>query len=129
MQTAGTGCLVVLLVVAVLVIFGKNKEAIDPHPPLSVAQNVKWYAGGSLHRANVGEWRSASRSNRLATAADWALTGSAIKNKVMKSDSIETLRPFANDLVTCVDEAASPSGYDDVGASELAAACVVLLGW
>lgn len=99
------------------------------HPPLSVAQNDKWYSGGSLHRASVGEWRSASNRNRLATAADWAMIHGAVKDKVTRSGSIETLRPFAVDLVTCVNEAAGPSGYDNVGASELASACMILMGW
>lgn len=96
------------------------------HPPFA---DSEWYSGGTLHRATVGEWRSAPRRDKLATAADWALAHDRVKNKVMRSGSMQTLRPFAADLVACVDSAAGSSGNNSLRVSRLAASCMVLLGW
>ena len=117
-----------MLAVAGVAFFGSGSGDKDstPHSP-QVAS--KWYEGGSLHRANVGEWRRATYSNKLATAADWALTHRGVKARVMGSGSIANARPYALDLVRCIDAAAGPSGYAQLRATELAAACTVTLGW
>ena len=99
------------------------------HPWFIGGADGKWYEGGSLHRANVGQWRRATYSNKLATAGDWAMTHPRVKAKVMGSGSIENARPYAVDLVRCVDAAAGPSGYAGLGVSQLAAVCTVSLGW
>ncbi len=97
--------------------------------PTSSVANGKWYEGGSLHKASVSEWRSAPYGNKLATAGDWALINDAIKDKVIKSGSIDTAKPYAAKLAACVSKAAGPSGYDNAKVSELAATCQILLGW
>jgi hypothetical protein len=91
--------------------------------------DAEWYSGGTLHRATVGEWRNASYRDKLATAADWALAYDRVKNTVLRSGSMETLKPYAIDLVTCVDGASGPSGNDSLRVAQLAASCIVLLGW
>ena len=96
------------------------------HPPVA---DSEWYSGGTLHRATVGEWRNASYRDKLATAADWALAHDGVKNEVTRSGSIQTLKPFAIDLVSCVDGATGPSGNDGLRVTQLAASCMVLLGW
>ena len=88
------------------------------HP---LVADSEWYSGGTLHRATVGEWRSASYRDKLATAADWALAHDRVKSEVMGSGSMQTLKPFAIDLVACVDGAAGPSGNDGLRVSRLAA--------
>ena len=94
----------------------------------SVAQN-KWYSGGNLHKATVGEWRAASDRNQLATAADWAIVNDNIERKVRRSGTVETVRPYAVALATCVDESAGPTGNEYLKVSELAALCMILMGW
>lgn len=94
---------------------------------LVLGAGEKWYEGGSLHRVTVGEWRRGAFDNKLATAADWALAHPAVKRQVQTSHSINTLKPFALQLMLCVNEAAAGEGYDNQGASELGAACMILL--
>lgn len=89
----------------------------------------KWYSTGSLHQSTVSEWKSASSSNRLATVADWALTRPSIKNKVQKSGSMDTLKPYAFALVACINEAVKDQDYDNVNTSELAAVCMITMSW
>jgi len=88
-----------------------------------------WYEGGNLHRKTVRSWKNASYSNKLATAADWALTSPKVKRIVKNSSSINTLKPFAKELVSCVDEASSGTGYEKQDVSGVAASCMVLMGW
>jgi hypothetical protein len=82
-----------------------------------------------LHSATVGEWKRASYSNKLATAADWAIAGKKLKRKVKQSGNIDTLKPYAIQLVRCIDEAAAGSGYEGKKAAELGGACIILMGW
>ena len=96
--------------------------------PLIVSAGGKWYEGGTLHRSNVGEWNRSTYANKLATAADMALASKRIKAKVQRSGSVETLKPFAEVLVTCVDNAAAGTDYN-TKVTELAAGCVILMGW
>ena len=97
--------------------------------PLVIIAGGSWYSGGSLHKATVGQWKTASYDNKLATAADWAVTHPTVKSKVQKGGSMETLRPFAVQLMLCVDEAAAGKGYDSTSVAQLAASCVILMGW
>ncbi|MEI7637497.1 MAG: hypothetical protein WCJ37_09340 [Syntrophus sp. (in: bacteria)] len=89
----------------------------------------EWYQGGTLHKATVSGWNKASYSDKLATAADWDTTIPKIRNKVQSSGDMNTLRPYASELVQCVDKAASGMGYSNQGAAELAAGCQILMGW
>jgi hypothetical protein len=97
--------------------------------PLFVSADNSWYEGGALHRATVSQWNKASYSNKLATAADWAMVRPKIKDKVEQTGDMETLKPFAVELIQCVDEAAAGKGYDNMKVSELAASCMILMGW
>lgn len=95
----------------------------------SPSKRTSWYEGGTLHRSNVDEWNNATSSNKLATASDWAISSSKIKTKVTSSGNMDTLRPFASELVQCVNEAAAAKGSGSMNASELATGCIVLKGW
>jgi len=97
--------------------------------PLMVCAGGNWYENGTLHRSSVAEWNKASYSNKLATAADWSITRPQIKTKVKNSGSMDTLKPFAIELVTCINEAAAGKGYANMSATELAAGCMILMGW
>ena len=97
--------------------------------PFVVCAGGKWYENGTLHRGSVADWKKATYANKLATAADWALNIPQIKRKVKKSGSIETLKPFAVELVTCVNEATAGQGYGSMSIAEVAASCMILMGW
>jgi hypothetical protein len=92
------------------------------------AQPRRWFDGGNLHRAKVPEWRAATSGNRLATSADWALQVESIKKKVEASRNIDTLKPIAQELQNCVDEAVkgAPAPTD---VALLAAFCIKLMKW
>ncbi len=98
-------------------------------PSILVSADNSWYEGGALHRATVSQWNEASYANKLATAADWAMVRPKIKDKVEQSRDMKTLKPFAIELVKCVDEAAAGKGYDHMKVSELAAGCMILMKW
>ena len=98
--------------------------------PLAVYAGGKWYQNGTLHRGSVAEWRRATHANKLATASDWVVNGSPkIKALVMRSGTVDTGKPFAEALVNCVNEAAAGQGYGNMGVAELAAGCMILMGW
>lgn len=85
--------------------------------------NAKWYEGASLHKANVVEWRKAPEWNRLATSGDYAA-------KVLEGrfSSMEELKKKASELSTCISESVTEARGEQV-VSEVAAACVILMGW
>ena len=89
----------------------------------------KWYEGGTLHRSTVQDWNKATYENKLATAADMALNSDKIASKVKSSGNIDTLRPYAQQLVTCIDEASAGQGYQNMKIAEIAASCMILMGW
>lgn len=97
--------------------------------PFIVCAEGKWYENGTLHRGSVADWNRATYANKLATAADWAITRPQVKKKVKNSGSIDTLRPFASELVTCINEAAAGQGYGSKSVAEVAASCMILMGW
>jgi hypothetical protein len=89
----------------------------------------KWYSGGSLHKSTVLQWKNGTQANQIATAADWALTRPAIKKKVLKSGSMDTLKPYAYNLVQCINEATKGNESNKMDTAEIAAACMVLMKW
>ena len=94
----------------------------------SVLAAEKWYEGGSLHKSSPAEWRKSSHKNKMATAADWVLSRPSILKKVKKSGNINTGRPYATELVKCIET--SLKGVNAGGSTaEIAAACMVLMGW
>jgi len=82
----------------------------------------EWYEGGTLHKATGQQWQAASHSNRLATSADFVAA-------TVKPSSMSELRTKATSMERCVTEATRGPESVSLKASELAAACVILLGW
>ena len=97
--------------------------------PFVVYAGGRWYNNGTLHSASIAEWNRATYANKLATAADMALSSPKIKTKVKNSGSIDTLRPFAIELVSCIDEAAAGQDYGNTEVAEVAAICMISMGW
>ena len=88
-----------------------------------------WYVGGTLYDATAGEWQKSSYENKLATAANWTLMDPNIRKISYKSSSMETVRPYAIELVACVDQISVGDSYAKKDVSSLAAACIVSMGW
>ena len=88
-----------------------------------------WYVGGTLYNATAGEWHISSYENKLATAANWTLMDPNIRKISYKSSSMETVRPYAIELVACVDQVSVGDSYAEKNVSSLAAACIVSMGW
>lgn len=94
------------------------------------AMASEWFQGGSLHASSVHDWTRASYANRLATSADWALASKRVEATVRRSGDIETLKPFAEQLLGCIDRIASTDGIiDETHAIQVASACMAHMGW
>jgi len=92
-----------------------------------VTAGSKWYSGGTLHKATVWRWKNATYTNKLATAADWCMNIPSIKKS--RNRNIENLRPYAIQLMRCVDEACAGQGYEKMRVSKVAASCLILMGY
>lgn len=97
--------------------------------------STEWYEGGTLHQSTMRQWKSATEANKLATVADMV---TVVKPELLTPDQV---RPYAEDLKTCVEKTGEESsGADAVEkeaesmieqstVAEIAALCVVLMGW
>jgi hypothetical protein len=89
----------------------------------------EWYSGGNLHNVKCSKWKNASYRNKLATCADWAANRPWIKKKVQASGDLNTLKPYANQLLRCMDEAITGPESNNMSTARVAASCMVLMGW
>jgi len=53
----------------------------------------------------------------------------SIRKISKKSSTMETVKPYAIELVACVDQVTVEDSYADKNVSSLAAACMVSMGW
>ncbi len=87
-----------------------------------------WYENGTLHKSNIPEWKAGTYKDKLATASDWVFMSPSVKATVQNSGNIDTAKRFANELVSCID--AATEGVElSSGTTEIAASCMVLMGW
>ncbi len=84
--------------------------------------NTSWFNGGTLHNSKINEWRMASFSNRLATAADFI----AATQKVDYGNLAE-FRRMAADLESCISKSAEGGAADDERTTTISSYCLVLL--
>lgn len=87
-----------------------------------------WYEGGTLHKSKVSSWKASTYENKLATSADWVLQSPSIKSVVQSSSNINTAKKYAIELVSCIDTVIDGVNLAG-GTSEVAANCMVLMGW
>ena len=90
--------------------------------------SAQWYSGGSLHGATGKQWVAASSSNRLATSADFVAKAFGEK-KVRSLGSIDKLKPYAQNVKSCVDETYRAPNSQNLRVSEVAASCLIILGY
>ncbi len=93
---------------------------------------AEWYSGGTLHRGDMGDWVDAAPSNHLATSADFVATTSmngSFTSQISRTISTTNdLLPYSIKLRVCIDAAYGPS-LEFMKVSEIAAACMALMGW
>ena len=81
----------------------------------------KWYTGGTLHKSKISDWKKATEENKLATCADFVAN-------IEKGLSIEEIKPKAEDLGACINEASKGSdATNNQLITEVAALCVILI--
>lgn len=98
--------------------------------PGAYAHEEEWFQGGSLHAGTVADWNRASYPNRLATSADWALASKNVEQLVRESGDIETLKPFAEQLLGCIDRISHTDGViNETQTIRVASACMAHMGW
>jgi hypothetical protein len=85
----------------------------------------QWYEGGTLHSATLDEWSRASRSNRLATAADFATHSLAKGGKGPVDMAI--VKRWAKRLEAEISDVALEPGLENQRVSEVAAMSFILL--
>jgi len=93
---------------------------------LSTPAIADWYAGGTLHRANAGQWQTANAANRLATASDWS--AHILGEQKVREIGMIGLKDHSQLMSNCVTEATS-GGPSSLPVSEIAAACAILMNW
>jgi len=91
----------------------------------AMAQEREWYEGGNLHKATLAQWAAGSTSNRLATAADFAVAMS--ENKKQPFSSLKQAMSASLSLADCLDEVAQEPAAKTQKASQVAATCWILL--
>ncbi len=84
-----------------------------------------WHEAGTLHKATVSEWWEAPVWDHVATSADFASV--AAKKQGRSIESMDDLRPLAQEIRECINAAAKrpTSGHRRI--SEIAAVCLVMM--
>lgn len=100
-----------------------------PAAPVSreqtLEQKVRWFDGGNLHSATVGQWREATYQNKLATAADW-LAATKWKGHINTPDDIARVKIAADKIVHGLDLIASKTRNPDEKINIMAATIIQL---
>lgn len=125
----------ILISVMVLMIFivvkcqdgpSPRRSTAPPPPPAAAPKKTAkaWYIGGTLHKKTGADWLAATTANRLATAADMAIT---FKDKfgLENMTSMDELKGPAIQMMTCLDEAFKGDPSQEVSA--IGAMCMILL--
>lgn len=90
----------------------------------------KWYAGGNLHGKLGSDWVDATYNNRLATSADFvvSVTPEAQKFQLFENNELP-LKERAFGLEVCISETTKEEITMNMEISEIAAACIILMGY
>ena len=131
------GFVVFMVASVILAFFGHMVSLFSREPDdlregsESVSHRVQeWYDGGTLHASNGRQWTQASDSDRLATAAGFAvylLKDHPAWSQLSSSFKMGALRPVAEELKECIDTATEGGGSDHIPVSEVAAVCGMMM--
>jgi len=124
----GLGFLVILALAVVGQLMPTSRKSSRAETTGTVNRTVGkevWYAGGTLHEATMAEWRSATRRNKIATAADFVANYVKARGETLTDFSVggTTYRAVVG-LVACIDEGGADQSQMEV--SEIAVACMIL---
>lgn len=118
---------IILLFISILFLSGcSDYSNISQTTAPKTTQNNSsnnWYAGGTLHKSTILEWKKATEQNKLATCADFMAT-------VDNSVSMNVLKNRATELRTCINE--TTTGAEIVSnqkVAEISAACMIIMGY
>ncbi len=70
--------------------------------PLRMSAASQWHVGGNLQGAFVGQWKMATYTNKLATAATWITFQPKIKDKAFYTRMIQNLRDQPRPTTTTI---------------------------
>jgi hypothetical protein len=100
--------------------------SITPAQPLpsngGSQPSTSWFSGGTLHRSTIREWRRATYSNRLATAADFIASTQSVDYGDMNG-----FKRMATDLETCISTTAEGGAADNEQTAFVSALCMTQL--
>jgi hypothetical protein len=103
-------------------LLGSSSEPSSGSSSSSSNSNTSWFSGGTLHNSKISEWRTASYSNRLATAADFI----AATQKV-DYGNLSNFKQMATNLETCISKSAEGGAADDEKTTTISSYCLVML--
>jgi hypothetical protein len=84
-------------------------------------KDKEWYEGGNLHDGDVSDWNRASYKNKLATCADFVA-----KLYQGQFERVDEIRPYAGELVGCIDEAIK-ADYPNIEKEDIAGFAVLCM--
>ena len=111
----------VIIVIAVVLFIWKCDCSNNSNLSGPIVESNEWFKGGTLHKAKIIDWKSATERNKLATCADFVYS-------INKDLLLSEVKSGATDLKICIDGAVKD--YDVVDQSEIseiAALCLTLL--
>lgn len=114
---------IVLVVIAAFLSKTNNRKIEQIERVYNKPISEEWYKGGTLHKATVKQWNSATQKNKLATCADFV----AVADNTV---SMTELKRRATNLMNCINEATR--GLDELNndkVSEMATVCIITLGY
>ncbi|MHC1778464.1 MAG: zinc ribbon domain-containing protein [Lentimicrobium sp.] len=126
-KSGGCGSTILIFILVIIVVYFIDLATRDNSnrtttPYKSTEQ--KWYEGGTLHKATIAEWRTATTTNKLATCSDFV--AKIRQDKGIAFDESE-IKKESYDLMNCIDAAIIDVDVDNWKVSEMAATCLVLL--
>ena len=115
-----------LILVFILV---NNVGCSESNKSISKVSSLNWSEGGTLQQGYIHEWKNSEYRNKLSSAADIAASSPSIVAEVQESGSFDTLKPYAVEMVQCIDEVALDDENKNKYIPHVAADCSRLLGW
>lgn len=118
------GLLIMLFIAGIVDAIYKDAGHAEKSPFRSSSNDSsEWYVGGTLQRATVAEWKTASEKNKLATCGDFM---AGVDNTV----TMDVLKTRATSLMICIDAAVTGQKYtDNQDVAMIATLCIVSLGY
>jgi hypothetical protein len=130
-----------MIVLAVGSVDTETSNTSSSSTGISSVTSRKWYEGGTLHKKSALEWQSASSDDKLATCGDFVTAlwkkGGLKPSITSKISAVDDVRPFALELVACLDAAFKPDSnakknhklFANQTVSETAVACMIVMEW